>query len=69
MTVKIREKYLSNLSDELKKRVEAAKTPDELLAIAKETNQELSPDQLEAISGGESCWLCASFEKCIEKDM
>lgn len=43
---------LSSLSDEQKKKIEAARTPEELLAIAKETGYELTPDQLEAVSGG-----------------
>ena len=44
--------YLSKLTDEQKKRVEAAKTPEEFLTIAKETGYELSEGQLNAISGG-----------------
>jgi predicted ribosomally synthesized peptide with nif11-like leader len=50
----IDESILSKLTDEQKKKVEAAKTPEELLAIAKETGYELSPDELEAVSGGYS---------------
>ena len=62
----IPENILSTLSDEQKKKVEAAKTPEELLAIAKETGYELTPEQLEAVSGGESCyWKCYRYcEEC-----
>ena len=56
----IPENILSKLSDEQKKKVEAAQTPEELLAIAKEAGYELSPDQLEAVSGG-WCPDCRDF--------
>ena len=48
----IDENILSKLTDEQKKKVEAAQSPEELLAVAKEAGYELSPEQLEAISGG-----------------
>jgi hypothetical protein len=60
----IDESILSKLTDEQKREVEAAQSPDELLAIAKEAGYELSPEQLEAVSGGDS-WCsdntCDSF--------
>ena len=60
----IPENILSQLTDEQKKKVEAAQSPEELLAIAKEYGQELSFEQMDAISGGEGvsgiCW-----EKCL----
>ena len=61
----IPENILNTLTDEQKKRIEAAQSPEELLAIAKETGYELSDDQLQALSGGES-WtdeLCWYFPK------
>ena len=51
----IDENILSKLTDEQKKKVEAAQSPEELLAVAKEAGYELSPEQLEAISGGKEC--------------
>jgi len=54
--MKIDENILSKLTNEQKKKVEDAKTPEELLAIAKEAGYELSPEQLEAVSGGENDW-------------
>ena len=51
----IPEKILNTLTDEQKKKVETAQSPEELLAIAKEAGYELSPGQLEAISGGGWC--------------
>ena len=57
----IPESILSQLTDEQKKKVEAAATPEDLLAIAKEAGHELSMDQLDAIAGGkEICW-----QKCL----
>ena len=41
-----------DLSPELKKKARACKTPDEILALAKEEGIELSDDELENIAGG-----------------
>ena len=41
-----------NLSPELQEKVKACKTPEELLALAKEEGYELSDADLEAIAGG-----------------
>ena len=58
----IPESILSTLSDEQKKRIETATSPEELLAIAKDTGYELSPEQLEAAAGGWSCGaLCGKY--------
>ena len=43
---------LNTLTDKQKKMAEAARSPEELLSIAKEAGQELTQDQLEAVSGG-----------------
>lgn len=51
---------LSTLTDDQKRRVEAARTAEDLRVLAKEAGMELSPEQLELISGGgEACWLCS----------
>ena len=63
----IPENILSTLTDEQKKKVEAAKTPEELLAIAKECGQELTQDQLETVAGG-GCWKCDSYVDPCPKD-
>ena len=58
----IPENILNTLTEEQKKKIEAAQSPEELLALAKEAGYELSPDELEAVSGG---W----FEcKCYDYD-
>ena len=49
----IPESYLSTLTDEQKQKVEAAQTPEKLLALAKEYGCELTLEQLEAVSGGD----------------
>ena len=48
----IPESILSTLTDEQKQKVKAAKTPEELLSLAKEAGYELNPEQLEGIAGG-----------------
>ncbi|MDO4399900.1 MAG: Nif11-like leader peptide family natural product precursor [Coriobacteriia bacterium] len=41
-----------DIPDDIKKRVEACKNPEELLELAKEQGYKLSEAELEAISGG-----------------
>ena len=40
-----------NLSDELKAKAQACKTPEDILALAKEHGYELSDDELDSLSG------------------
>ena len=56
----IPENILSTLSDEQKKKLEAAQSSDELLSLAAEAGYELTPDQLEGYAGG-GCWDCAEY--------
>ena len=58
----IPESIFSALTEEHKKKVEAAKTPEELLAVAKETGSELSEEQLESVAGGK--WCSSQCEHC-----
>lgn len=48
-----------DLSPELQERVRAAKTPEEIMTLAKEQGYTLSEEELEAISGGISWDPCA----------
>ena len=48
----IPENILQTLSDEQKKKFEAARSPEELSALAEECGSELTIDQLEGVSGG-----------------
>ena len=59
----IPENILSTLTDEQKKKIEAAQTPEELLALAKESGYELSPEQLESVAGGKGKWC---FDHCSD---
>ena len=62
----IDENTLSKLTDEQKKKVEAAKSPEELLSLAKESGYELSQEQLSQVSGGKH--LCPPLhQKCKDK--
>ena len=63
----IDESILSKLTDEQKKKLEAAQSPEDFLAIAKEAGYELSPEQLEAVAGGgwKPCWTnCPAYDLC-----
>jgi hypothetical protein len=55
------EKMFDNLSEETKAKVLAAKTPEEMLAVAKSEGVELSLDELDEVSGGS--WSGSDF-KC-----
>ena len=58
----IDERIFSKLTDEQKMKVEAARSPEELLAIAKEIGYELSDEQLAAVAKGSWCEdHCANY--------
>lgn len=59
----IPDSILSTLTDEQRQKIESAQSPEELLAIAKETGYELSSDQMEAIAGGDD-WRCPKASEC-----
>ena len=48
---------LEDLTPELKQKVLACKTPEDLIALAKEQGYELPYEQLEAVAGGFT-WSC-----------
>ena len=52
-----------DLTDEQKARVEACKTTEELIALAKEEGVELSDEQLNSIAGGDN-WWCPTATSC-----
>ena len=53
-----------NLTDEQKAKAQACKTPEEMLALAREEGYELSDEQLDAVSGG---W-CDDLELSLPDD-
>ena len=64
----IPENMLNTLTDEQKKKIEAAKSPDELHSLAKESGYELSQEQLSQVSGGKH--LCPPLhKKCKDKEV
>lgn len=54
----IDQKIFNILTDEQKKAVEAAQSPEELIALAKEQGYELTPEDMRAVAGG---WHCDSL--------
>ena len=50
-------------SPELQKRLKSAKTPEELLEIAKDEGYELSDEELEGVTGGVTWCACNSKGK------
>lgn len=61
----IDERILSKLTDEQKKMVEAAMSPEELLSLAKEAGYELTQEQLDAVTGG-GCGKFKQFWECAD---
>lgn len=57
----IPENVLGDLTDEQKEKALTAQSPEELLAVAKETGYELTLEQLEAVSGGAPGMNCSGF--------
>ena len=58
----IDERIFSKLTDEQKKAVEAARSPEELLAFAKESGYELTEEQLSSVSTGAWCeHFCSGY--------
>ena len=60
----IPENIFNTLTDEQKKKVEAAKSPEELLSLAKESGYELSLEDLAQVAGGRhQCgFACSKLE-------
>ena len=52
----------NDLTEEQKAKARACKTPEEILALAKDEGYELTDDELEAVAGG-SWYSCGSYCK------
>lgn len=56
-----------DLSDELKAKVRASETTEELMALAEQEGIELSDEQLEGIAGGG--WSCLGYGVPTDKQL
>ncbi len=68
----MREELLKGLTEEQIKKVEACKSSEEILNIAKAEGIELTDEQLEAVSGGGGCFggtYTPKCDKCGSKDI
>ena len=65
--IKIPGSILNTLTDEQKKKVEAAKSAEELLSIAKESCMELTDEQVEGVAGG-WCFSCEDYDSAFRED-
>ena len=65
----MRQELLKGLSEEQIKKVEACKSSEEILALAKEEGVTLTDEQLEAVSGGGCIVSTAKCDKCGSKNV
>lgn len=64
----INENIMNKLTDEQKSKVEAARSPEELLAFAKEAGYELTLEEISKVSGGNPCVHC-QYDACPKKEV
>ena len=60
---------LSNLDPEMRERVRACETPEEILALAHEVGRKLTDEELEAVSGGDGEWGAMQCPRCLGTDV
>ena len=65
----MRKELLQGLSEEQIKKVEACKSSEEVLNLAKAEGMELTDEQLEAVSGGGCFTVTLECEMCGSKDI
>jgi len=58
-----------NLTDEQKAKAQACKTPEEILALARDEGYELSDEELDSVVGGAGWFDFLSGEKCTDNVM
>ena len=61
----MRKELLKGLSEEQIKKVEACKSPEEILSLAKAEGVELNEEQLAAVSGGACIECIIKCPKCV----
>ena len=65
----INENIINKLTNEQKSKVEAARSPEELLAFAKEAGYELTLEEISKVSGGSfPCHHCL-HDACPKKEV
>lgn len=65
----INENIMNKLTDEQKSKVEVARSPEELLAFAKEAGYELTLEEISKVSGGSfPCHHC-QYDACPKKEV
>ena len=64
----MRKELLKGLTEEQIKKVEACKSSEEILNLAKAEGMELTDEQLEAVSGG-GCFVTIKCDKCGSKNV
>ena len=67
--ITMRNELLKGLSEEQIKKVEACKSPEEIIALAKAEGVELTDEQLAAVSGGGLCVSNKHCPKCGSKNV
>ena len=65
----MRKELLKGLSEEQIKKVEACKSSEEVINLAKAEGMELTDEQLEAVSGGGCLGLSVKCSECGSKDV
>ena len=55
---------MSKLDPKMRERIEACQSPEEIFALAKEENVELTDEELEAVSGGAGWEPVKAFVYC-----
>ena len=51
----------NELTADQKAKVDSCKTPDDVIALAKDEGYSLSDDELESINGGKDWWRCEDY--------
>ena len=64
----INENIMNKLTDEQKSKDEAARSPEELLAFAKEAGYELTLEEINKVSGGAFNCLHCQHDACPKKE-
>ena len=64
-----KKEFYESLSDEVKAKIKACKTEEEMLKVLQDEKIELDPDMLDSVSGGNDILLvdCSAKNSCSSK--